>query len=160
MELYAMAAISSIFALVAGAVTVLIVMVLLAGRVKRKLRKAKPEAIGFAPTLDIRPNTGELAMLDSLPTAVERPMVVVDDHVPTGSVLISDDYDGKDDALLVRAPVQEPELAPTHTRAMDSLPLPMPVAPQGVEPIPELEPTEIMIHRPDWDDSWEYAIPR
>ena len=39
-----------------------------------------------------------------------------------------------------------------NTRA--TTPLPMPVAPPGVEPIPELEPTELFTRRPDWASDW------
>lgn len=38
------------------------------------------------------------------------------------------------------------------TRPMAQLPIP--VAPAGVEPIPELEPTEIMLNRPAWATEW------
>lgn len=40
------------------------------------------------------------------------------------------------------------------TRSRPVATLPMPVAPAGVEPIPELEPTEIMSHRPEWAADW------
>lgn len=73
---------------------------------------------------------------------------------PMESVLIDDDYE--------REAVSRRSVAVAPTASMPSIlverleelavnrPLPIPVAPPGVEPIPELEPTEIMRERPPW----------
>lgn len=44
--------------------------------------------------------------------------------------------------------------ASRHEVQTTSRPLPMPLPPPGLEPLPELEPTEIMIERPDWAREW------
>lgn len=52
------------------------------------------------------------------------------------------------------APPSEPSRPSDHRTTRPNRPLPMPVAPAGVEPIPELEPTELIIDRPEWATEW------
>ena len=98
-------------------------------------------------------------------TPIERPAV------PKGALIIEADDDSFEE-LFKSAPAfpalsalprrGQSERDRRLSKRLDALtterqpvkPLPMPIAPPNLEPIPELEPTELMIRRPDWAQDW------
>ena len=154
MELYLVAAAFSLVLVLGGCFVLLVAALLIVPRLGRKNRKGAPVD---SVLLVEEPRDSVIIDHDYEKEAHPERMPVYDTPVALPALgaepeLIEIVELGDDDSFELLFDETPPSTRVSNldfsTRAVT--PLPMPIAPAGVEPIPELEPTEIITQPPYW----------